>query len=500
MLERLREQLGRSFPPPTPEAMLSRAGKWLEARDYRRARAEYESLVPQLGGAQRELAQVRAGAACRTGGAADSAFAYLKALTLRSPEADAERLYYLVECARSVEDPAAMLEFVSRLDHLYPASEWRLSALIWAGNYYLLRNEPASYVPLYRACYEGFPADPRASYCHWKVAWDAYLQRRAEAGELLRDHLKRFPQSEKRAAALYFLGRLSEASDGLNAAQPVYAEIVARYPNNFYAQLAADRRGGAAAVNAAPLSFEPSAITLRRISRARLLSSAGLSDFAESELRFAAREDGQPQVMALELARQAAARDAPDQGLRYIKAVFPDYLATPLDAAPTEFWRLAFPLPFRPYLERYGKAHQLDLYLLAGLIRQESEFNPRAVSVAGARGLMQVMPSSGQQLARTLKTRGFRTSSLFRPDLNIQFGCYYLRDLIDTHEGSREAALAAYNGGSLRAENWLTWATYKEPAEFVETIPFTETRTYVQAVLRNAWMYSRIYGPAAAKR
>jgi soluble lytic murein transglycosylase len=99
-----------------------------------------------------------------------------------------------------------------------------------------------------------------------------------------------------------------------------------------------------------------------------------------------------------------------------------------------------------------------------------------------------------------LKTRGFRTSSLFRPDLNIQFGCYYLRDLIDTHEGSREAALAAYNGGSLRAENWLTWATYKEPAEFVETIPFTETRTYVQAVLRNAWMYSRIYGPAAAKR
>ena len=91
--------------------------------------------------------------------------------------------------------------------------------------------------------------------------------------------------------------------------------------------------------------------------------------------------------------------------------------------------------------------------------------------------------------------RGFRTSSLFVPDVNVRLGSFYFRTLVDGFQGSVEAALAAYNGGRQRVQEWLTWASYREPAEFVETIPITETRTYVQAVLRNAWMYRRLYAP-----
>jgi soluble lytic murein transglycosylase len=498
LLARLRAKLGPDYPPPTAATMLERAAKWLDAGNFSLARAEYQSLTLQLGGAERELAEVRIGGVGYRAGGARTARVYLEALSPSSPEADAERLYYLVQCARTLDDAAAMSGFLDRLKALYPSSNWRFLSLVWAGNFYLLRNDPASYVPIYRAAYESFPKIPQSAYCHWRVAWAAYIQRRDEAAELLREHIARFPDSDKVPAALYFLGRLSEAADDLAQARAHYSQILERYPNNYYAALASLRSGGpslpAAAQSPARLDFNPNPSNQARIVRSRLLASAGLALWADSELRFAAREDGQPYVLATELARQAEARGAPDQALRYVKAVFPDYLSTPLDTAPLEMWRLAFPLPFRPDLERYSKTRGIDLYLLAGLIRQESEFNTKALSSAGAIGLTQVMPSTGRQLARTLKLGAFRNSLLQQADYNLRLGTYHFRSLMDQLDGSQEAVLAAYNAGKARVDAWRTLAEYREPAEFVENIPFTETRTYVQAVLRNAWMYRRIYG------
>ena len=495
LLARVRDKLGPDYPPPLPDAMLARAAKWMDARDYRRAQSAYEALIPQLGGAERELAQVRVGAALYLGGNARQADAYFRTLVLNDPDKDAERLYYLVRCERALEDAAGMLDFVGRLKSQYPDSQWRLNALIWAGNHYLLKNDRASYLPLYRACYEAFPGDPSAAYCHWKVAWTAYLEKRAEAGQLLEEHLKVFPQSDKCPAALYFLGRLSEASSDRAGARASYRKILEVYPNNYYAALATERLKPeivAATASAAP-DFAPTAANSRRISRARLLASAGLSDWANRELLFSAKEDGQPQVIAVELARQASSRGAPEEAIRYIKTYVPNYLGTPLDASTLEMWRLAFPLPFRQQLESYGKAQALDAYLIAGLIRQESEFDADVVSHAGAYGLMQVMPATGRDLSRSLKLGRFGTNMLINPGYNIRLGTFYFRSLLDDLSGSTEAALASYNGGKTRVDDWLTWGSFSEPAEFVETIPISETRTYVQAVLRNAWMYRRIY-------
>ena len=501
LLARVRDRLGPDYPPPLPDAMLGRAAKWMDARDYRRARTEYEALIPQLGGAERELAQVRAGAALYLAGNARQADAYFRTLVLNTPDTDAERLYYLVRCERALEDPQGMLDFVGRLKALYPDSQWRLNALIWAGNHYLLKNDRASYLPLYRTCYEDFPGDPSAAYCHWKMAWTAYLEKRAEAGQLLEEHLKIFPQSDKCPAALYFLGRLAEASSGRAGARASYRKILEAYPNNYYAALAAERLKPEtfAAATSFSVDFAPTAATGRRISRSRLLASAGLSDWANQELLFSAKEDGQPHVIAIELARQAISRGAPEEAIRYIKTFVANYLGTPLDAATLEMWRLAFPLPFRQQIEANGKAQALDPYLLAGLIRQESEFDADVVSHAGAYGLMQVMPGTGRDLSRSLRLGRFGTSMLSNPGYNIQMGAFYFRSLLDALAGSTEAALASYNGGKTNVEVWLTWGSFSEPAEFVETIPISETRTYVQAVLRNAWMYRRIYMDRASE-
>ncbi|MFB3776225.1 MAG: transglycosylase SLT domain-containing protein [Bryobacteraceae bacterium] len=498
LLTRLRERLGADYPPPLPSAMLERAQKLLDAREFARARSEYQALARELGGAEKEAAQVRAEVARFLGGSSAPACSSLQGLALTTPQADAERMYYLVRCAWSMGDPQAMAGHLERLSLLYPGSEWRLEALVWAGNFHLLRNESAAYVPYYRACYEGFPGSSRAEYCHWKVAWNAYIERKPEAAALLGDHLKLFPLSEKRAAALYFLGRLEEAAGATGAAHARYRQIRDSFPGSYYAALAEERLGGAPAARPTPLDFEARAPDRPRIARARLLASAGLADLSDGELRFAARLDGTPQVLALELARLASQRGAPDVGLRHIKGVFPAYLSTPLRAAPAEFWRLAFPMPYQQSQQRHAKAQRLDPHLVAGLIRQESEFNPRAVSAAGARGLMQIMPATGRLLGLKLKVGEVRPASLFSPDLNIRLGTYYLRSLINDYQGSVEKGLAAYNGGKTRTDLWATWAEFREPAEFVETIPLTETRGYVQAVLRNAWVYRRIYGERTA--
>jgi len=108
-----------------------------------------------------------------------------------------------------------------------------------------------------------------------------------------------------------------------------------------------------------------------------------------------------------------------------------------------------------------------------------------------------IEPATGRDLSRKLKIPAYTTAKLFQPTLNLQFGTYYLRVVTDQLGGHTEAALAAYNAGMSRAKSWLTWGDFKEPAEFVETVPFTQTRGYIQAVLRNADAYRRIYGPQA---
>jgi soluble lytic murein transglycosylase len=171
-----------------------------------------------------------------------------------------------------------------------------------------------------------------------------------------------------------------------------------------------------------------------------------------------------------------------------------DYLYLPIESAPLQFWTLAFPLPYRADLERFSKKNGLDVFLVAALIRQESEFDPKVVSYANARGLTQILPSTGRELSRRLKLQPYSVAKLFQPSYNLQLGTYYLQSLTEQTGGRIEAALAAYNAGLSRARSWLGWGDFQEPAEFIETVPFYQTRSYIQTVLRNADMYRRVYG------
>ena len=261
-------------------------------------------------------------------------------------------------------------------------------------NAHLLRNEATAYEPLYRTCYQQFPNEPDAAYCHWKVAWAAYLRR--EGTSMFEEHLRLFPQSDKASAALYFLGRHAElASD-------TRSPITRRW-------FEAEPEGAARAS-----IFGPGPSMKVRLERAELLETAGLPEWAEFELQWAAQNEADPFPAALALAETASRRGAYDVSIRYVKRFAPGYLTIPMEAAPEKFWKLAFPLPYRSALESNSRARGLDPYIVAALIRQESEFNPKAISRAKAYGLTQVLPSTGRQLSRRVGVSRFSPSMLFR--------------------------------------------------------------------------------------
>jgi soluble lytic murein transglycosylase len=169
----------------------------------------------------------------------------------------------------------------------------------------------------------------------------------------------------------------------------------------------------------------------------------------------------------------------------------PELEARRFEDIPEEAWRTAYPLPYREPLENEALRNRLDPMLVAGLIRQESAFSAEAVSGRNAVGLMQLEPKTGVVLARRLGVK-FSRARLFDPEYNLRLGTVYLADLLSAN-GSPEAALAAYNAGVDRVTLWTAGQNYTETPEFVESIPFTETREYVQIVLRNAELYRQIY-------
>ncbi len=510
-LEKLRRSLGRGYPPVAASLMFFRVDRLLRASQHEAARKELQFMTAALAGADRDRARVWLGKARHLRQHDREAYHWLQGLSVKDPEADAERLYYLLAAARRLGRDAEVLGIAAQISRKYPDSDWRLEALVSAGNLFLLVNDHDRYNPLYQSCADHFPGHQDAAYCDWKVAWSYYVRRLPDAADRLQSHLGKHPGSDKAPAALYFLGRLAEDAEDRPAALTYYRELEREYPHWYYAFRARERLmalGGNGAESAAvreflaaiefperrhQKDFEVDRATQARLDRARPLLAAGLREWAERELRHGARTGAQGPVLAMELARLSAAAGDYGRSIRSIKGLAPGYLFVPIEDAPAEFWKLAFPLAYRDALEKYSRQRRLDLYLLAALIRQESEFDPRAVSRASAYGLTQVLPSTGRLLAPKLGIRRFRTSLLYSPEVNVNMGTYYLREMIDSLGGHVEAALAAYNAGKSRAERWLTWGEFREPSEFMETIPFSETRTYVETVLRNADLYRRLY-------
>jgi soluble lytic murein transglycosylase len=280
------------------------------------------------------------------------------------------------------------------------------------------------------------------------------------------------------------------------------------YQHFFYAQMARQRLTalGSTEVAASPDLEQiktPEIPTLSEsfpedsphLAKAKLLANAGLNEYLAREI---AADPDSASWSALAEAQIYASYGEAYRALRALKRALPGAASASIESIPLPYWRILFPEPYWSIIKAESAKNNVDPYLVASLIRQESEFNPSAISYANAWGLMQLLPSTGKTLARQEGLNHFQTFQLLDPETNIRLGTLYLRQTLDKFGGVPEYALAAYNAGDSRVVDWQSAGPYGGMDEFVESIPFTQTREYVQSILRNVEIYREIDATANA--
>jgi peptidoglycan lytic transglycosylase len=320
-----------------------------------------------------------------------------------------------------------------------------------------------------------------------------------------------YPDSSRTGSALYWIGRIAEMSNSQEAAAYL-SEVARAFGENVYAQSARARlsklplNGQGEKLERAlpnlkprisiddPVSLEPA--TNESLRRADVFRRISLLDLAVRELRSLLDRTRSVEA-ARELAGIYLSRQNYRAAMATVRQTFPDYYRASLDQLPLEFWHALFPLPYWSTIRAEAQQKGVDPYLVAALIRQESAFDADARSPANAQGLMQLLPREARRYAKKEKIPRWRPKNIYTPEINIRLGVSYLADTLHRFNGRVELALAAYNAGDDRVLAWTQEqsmaGTADDPMEFIESIPFTETRDYVQILLRNLNYYKKIY-------
>ena len=479
------------------------------AKRYSDASAEYSAIGrnnSQLSGADRDALAIYA-AVCDF---------KLKQLTRRdveklpdtSDDTAAAKQYMLAELSRNEDDRAGHDAVIAQMLQRFPTSRWLEEALYSGGNMYLLKHDAAQAIYHYSLLVKIFPNSTYAPSAHWRAAWLNYRTRNyPEAARLMDEQIVRYPGGIEIPGALYWRGRVYEDEEH-NFAQAAnyYRRVLSVYPDYYYANLSRQRLAvlgpqpgapPAPALSAAQNAPAP-ALTGElpendiHLIKARLLANAALNEYIGPEIH-ASPTAGQ--WGALAEAEILVSYGEYTRALQSMKHSGISFFTQPVDHVPAIYWHLLFPQQYWTELEANAGANGLDPYLVASLIRQESEFNPGAVSRMNAYGLMQLLPSVGKSIARKHGIKRFDTRQLLDPSVNIELGTINLKQVLDRFGGQVEYALAAYNAGDTPVRQWLASNDYKDVPEFVESIPYTETRDYVQSILRNREMYRAVYPP-----
>ena len=432
-----------------------------------------------------------------------------------------QALFYRAENYRRLEDDASFLRTVQQIERRYPSSSWLERAWFSLANSRLVKRELDEANRFYRKMAERFSSGRRVTRAHWRVAWYHYRQRDSRrALALFTEHLQRFPHSPHRPAALYWTARIREDSGDPAQARSIFQAITELFSNHYYAHRSRERLAGIRPAKADQAALEPTLSAVLDRFKRRTAARFSSKDAQVPDLpgRLSARVRTLGLIRMFEVAAGEFLRTSPNtrgaklqaamllhRGGHYrastshLQQLFPGFVYRSLATLPREIWRMLLPIEYAPFFAREARRHGLDPYLLVALVRQESAFDPRAVSSAQARGLMQLIPPTAKRVARQLQLDRFSIDQLFLPRLNIRLGAQYLADRLAQFEGNVDQAVASYNAGPDPVNLWLSEGDYREAAEFVENIPFTETRNYVKILHRNYRLYKQLYGEAFGK-
>jgi soluble lytic murein transglycosylase len=510
-LKKILHEMGKEYSYPGVELQQQRAQAFFDVHKWKEARAEFEKLLGMLKDPQnpnRQLAELRA---AQTRVQLKGSPKLVASLKTPDFEVDAERLYVLSQIYRSDKKFDEMFATLNELTQKYPLSKWNEEGFMAAGNYYWVDLDRPKAAAYYQRVLDTFPGGRNAFNAEWRVAWVAYLNRQPDAADKIKTFLTKYPTSGNTSDAVYWLGRDAERNGKIAEARAFYQKDQQRFPQTYFGHAATMRLSKLESTEGGDppeiLEKIPPAPSLRpfdepippaaadRWARAQALRTIAFDASAELELKNAYFATSSPRFL------YEAAQAAFDQGhfavgMAYGRIIVPNFDARKIDDLPVNVWKILYPLPYEALIRREAEKNNFDPLLAAGLMRQESTFQADALSPTNAIGLMQVEPKTGKLLAKQLRV-SFSAKKLFEPDYNIRLGMLYISNLVRL-TGAPEYALAAFDAGEDRIASWKAERNYEEIPELVESIPFSETRDYVQIVLRNSEVYRMIYGQTGA--
>jgi soluble lytic murein transglycosylase len=454
------------------------------------------------------------------------------------PRAD-EAGYGVVTALRLMKKDAEYLRAVRQFVDAHPASPFAEQALNELATVHILADDDADAAAVFTEMVRRWPKGTFAERAVWKGGWWAY--RNGDYPETLRLFeigLANFPRADYRPSWLYWSARAHQKLGRIDAARTGFQQTITSYRNSYYGRQAAQALGelpraaatapvltdvapamrarpaafpaagdgGAQRREAAPRSDQASLAVVpgrapANIPLIRALLLAGLHDDAIAELRKVQREEGtSPYIeatIAYALNRKGDLRGA----INAMRRAYPQFMADGGEQLPVGILKVIFPLDYWDLIHRQARAANLDPYLTAALVAQESTFQADVRSSANAWGLMQILPATGRRYAPALGLGRFTTSRLTDPDVNVRIGTAYFADLMEQF-GDPAFALAAYNAGENRVERWRAERPGIPRDEFIDDIPFPETQNYVKRIIGTAEDYRILYGggaPAAVR-
>ncbi len=348
----------------------------------------------------------------------------------------------------------------------------------------------------YRRIVRTYPQANVAGEASWRIGWVLYRnQHWLEAADAFASAARRWPSISNDAT--YWQARSLERGQRLVEARKVYERLLGTGPN-YYSYWAESRLGknndrlstASTLVQQAPARIPPlpqNGMDPYHLLRAQELAAMGLSGPGLAELRAFERDSAAQGSMPRFFIEAYRALGGYRDAIRI----------TQRSARPDPY--VLHPLAFWPEITTHTRDSSTDPFLILSLMRQESMFDPSARSPADARGLMQLLPSTAVRTARLIGKPPPSADDLYDPDLNITIGIAHFRHLLDQYGGDSIRSLAAYNGGENAVARWDRQFGGTEPDEWVESITYRETRSYVKKVLSNRVKYRQLYVPSATR-
>ncbi len=507
-------RINPAFQPVTAERVpvaLVRAQLLFDARQYREARSVYDDLRPLVGAQDRDLVVLRL-AQCDAGlkqfpAAYQALLAYVSGGGTRPDEAEHARLGVLRDQGRADEYVRGVRAFVDR----QPDPAFAHAALNDLGTFHILADNDAQAAAAFTEAYDRNPNGAFAGRAAWKAGWYAFENDNyAETIRLFESAAAGLRRSDYRSGWVYWAARAHQRLGHRDRATAGYLQTIADYRHSYYGREAerileqlrsASRPAGAGPVvpvsRVAPVTFDHGAPPSNAALMQALLSAQLFAD-AVGELRRVQRVEGNSPMIEATLAYAYHRKGDLRFGISAMKRAYPQYMADGGDALPRELRFVLFPVAHWDLLQKYSALHKLDPFLIAALVAQESTFDAGVRSAANAWGLMQVLPSTGRQYARTLKIAQFTTASLTNAEINVKIGTAYFADKIKEF-GGVAPALASYNAGESPVRRWLAQRPGVDRDEFIDGIPYPETQGYVKKILGTAEDYRLLYRTAGVR-